>query len=463
MTDATETLIDLDRRLRDGGTTAAAETEACLARIAERDGDLGAYQAVYDDAAREAARAADSARRSGGRLGPLHGEPFALKDIVDLEDMVTTWGSEALADRIAPATGTLARRLLAAGAVLLGKTKTVECAFGGWGTNRRMGTPRNPWDGAVHRAPGGSSSGSGVAVAAGMARFAVGTDTGGSVRIPAAFCGIVGLKVTEGRLPLDGIMPLSHTLDTPGPMTRSVADAAVVFAVMDGAEGATLDRELAASDGLFAALDRGVEGLRLGVLDESERAAVAPEILALYDAALDALERRGARLAPFTAPTSFAELSDRTGRIIAAEGFAHQGALYRDRSAPMDEDVRERMLAGAGIGAADHLALIVDRPRQRERFLAEMRGLDAVLTPTAPVAPPPVGEIDQSTSPGRYTRPVNYLGLCALSVPMGLTPEGLPGGLQIVARPNAEATALQVGAALETAVAHGAGPAAYQS
>ncbi|MGM0583738.1 MAG: amidase [Pseudomonadota bacterium] len=449
MTDSSDTLADLDRRLGAGETSTLAETEARLSRIAERDERLGAWQAVHETEAREAARAADSARGAGGRLGPLHGATFALKDIVDLEGRVTTWGSAALAERVAPATGTLARRLLGAGAVLLGKTKTVECAFGGWGTNQRMGTPRNPWDARTHRVPGGSSSGSAVAVAAGMARFAVGTDTGGSVRLPAAFCGIVGLKVTEGRLPLDGIMPLSHTLDTPGPMTRRVLDAAIVFEVMRGTEGTALDRDLAEGRGMFAELKRGAEGLRLGVLDATERAGVAPEILSLYDTAVARLEALGARTEVFAPPTPLAELTERTGRIIAAEGWAHHGALYRDPEQPMDEDVRARMLAGGEMGAAEYLDLILARRREAERFLTAMQGLDAVLTPTSPVAPPPLAEVDQSVSPGHFTRPVNYLGFCGLSAPMGLTAEGLPAALQVIARPNAEGMALRVGAALE--------------
>lgn len=449
MTEDTETLADLDRRLSAGETTALAETEAHLARIAELDGRLGAWQAVHDAEARQAAQAADSARGAGGRLGPLHGAPFGLKDIVDLEGRVTTWGSAALAGRVAPATGTLARRLLGAGAVALGKTRTVEFAFGGWGTNQRMGTPRNPCDAEVHRVPGGSSSGSAVAVAAGMARFAVGSDTGGSVRLPAAFCGIVGLKATEGRLPLDGIMPLSHTLDTPGPMTRRVLDAALVFEVMRGADGAALDRDLAQGRGLFAELERGAEGLRLGVLDDGARARVAPEILALYDAALVRLEGLGARIAPFTPPVPFEELAARTGGIIAAESFAHHGALHADPRSLVDEDVRARVLAGGEMSAAEYLALIVDRRPQAERFLQAMRGLDALLTPTAPVAPPPAAEADQAESPGLFTRPVNYLGFCGLSAPMGLTPGGLPGGLQIVGRPGDEAMALRIGGAFE--------------
>lgn len=453
--DPTDTLAALDLRLRAGETTAEAETEAHLARIAAEDAELGAWQAVYAEAARAAARAADAARASGGRLGPLHGATVGIKDIVDLEGMVTTWGSAALAERVAPATGTLVRRLLAAGAVVLGKTKTVECAFGGWGTNQRMGTPRNPADRTAHRAPGGSSSGSGVAVAAGTARFAVGTDTGGSVRIPSAFCGIVGLKVTEGRLPLDGIMPLSHTLDTPGPMTRTVADAALVFAVMDGMEGAALDRAMALGEGVFGALGRGVEGLRLGVLDAAERAQVTPEILALYDAAVEALARRGARCVPLSPPTPIGELTARTGGVISAEGYAHHRALYGDPAQPMDEDVRARMLEGGTIGAPAYLAEIVARPQERTRFLAAVRDLDAVLTPTAPMAAPRLEEVDQAISPGRFTRWVNYLGLCGLSVPMGRTAAGLPGGLQIVARPHDEAMALRVGAALEAAMAEG--------
>ena len=169
-------------------------------RIESLDGKLGAYQAVYADEARELARGAQAAIRSGQIIGPFHGIPFALKDIVDVEGRITTAGHAGWSERVSPTTATIARRLMAAGGILLGKTKTVEVAMGGWGTNQRMGTPHNPWDPDRARTPGGSSSGSGVAVAAGLATAAVGTDTGGSVRLPAAWCGITGLKVTEGHL-----------------------------------------------------------------------------------------------------------------------------------------------------------------------------------------------------------------------------------------------------------------------
>ena len=189
---------------------------------------------MYAADARLAAEAADKAIRAGHAVGPLHGVPVALKDLVDLEGRVTTGGSKVWAKRVSAVTATLARRLISAGMIVLGKTHTVEFAMGGWGTNTHMGTPWNPWDATVHRTPGGSSSGSGVAVAAGLAPAAIGTDTGGSVRLPASWCGIVGLKVTVGRISTFGVLPLSTTLDTPGPMARSVEDAALLYRVLNG-------------------------------------------------------------------------------------------------------------------------------------------------------------------------------------------------------------------------------------
>src|SRR5258705_1103440 len=184
--------------------------------------------------ARLAAEGADRAIRSGHRMGPLHGVPIALKDLVDLEGRVTTGGSKVWANRVSPVTATLAERAIAAGMIVLGKTHTVEFAMGSWGTNTHMGTPRNPWDLAVHRTPGGSSSGSAVAVAAGLAPIAIGTDTGGSVRLPAGSCGIVCLKVTAGRISTYGVLPLSFTLDTPGPIARSVEDTALIYPRLSG-------------------------------------------------------------------------------------------------------------------------------------------------------------------------------------------------------------------------------------
>jgi len=442
---------DLADAYRDGRTSPVAALDRYLARIAELDTELGAWQAVYADEARAAAEAATAAIRSGHRIGPFHGIPFALKDIVDIEGRVTTGGCAAWRERISPQTATIARRLIAAGGILLGKTKTVEMAMGGWGTNQRMGTPRNPWDPNVARTPGGSSSGSGVAVAAGLAACAIGTDTGGSVRLPAAYCGIVGLKVTERLLPTDGIIPLSHTLDTPGPMTRSVEDTALMFETLLGRHPGDTERDRERRAGLFAAVDRGAQGLRLGSLSEAERQGVADDVLAVYDEALERLRSLGADIVPFEPPSPFDTMKDGCFAIIAAEGYYHHGELYEDETAAVDEDVRPRILAGRGLAARDYIEALEARERESARFLERMRALDAVLTPTTATAALPLEDVDQGDTPARFTRTANYLALCALNVPAGLTASGLPVGLQIMARGNDEAMAIRAGAALEAA------------
>src|SRR5215469_11976243 len=245
--------------------------DAALAKIAAADAKLHAFVEVYDKEARLAAEAADKAVRSGHAIGPLHGIPIALKDLIEIEGRVTTGGSMVWRNRQSTVTATLAQRLIAAGLIVIGKTHTVECAMGGWGTNQHRGTPWNPWDPVVARTPGGSSSGSGVAVAAGFALWAIGTDTGGSVRLPAAWCGLTGLKTTIGRVSTYGILPLSPTLDTPGPIARSVEDAALLYNVMQGPD--PLDprtRGIAPNDPL-SMLRRGVRGLRLARMPAAER------------------------------------------------------------------------------------------------------------------------------------------------------------------------------------------------
>src|SRR3989440_1363041 len=294
--------------------------DALLARIASQDGKLHAYVEVFADDARLAAEAADKAIRSGHRVGPLHGVPIALKDLIDLEGRVTTGGSEVWRERRSAVTATLARRLIAAGMIVLGKTHTVEFAMGGWGTNEHLGTPWNPWDLETPRTPGGSSSGTGVAVASGMAPWGIGTDTGGSVRLPASWCGLSGLKTTIGRVSTYGILPLAPSLDTPGPMARSVEDAALLYSVMQGTD--PLDpRTLSApapSDPM-PGLRRGVRGLRLARMPNAERDGCTPEMLAAYDEALDTLGRLGAEIVDLALPCRFDDATRATGRIIGPE------------------------------------------------------------------------------------------------------------------------------------------------
>src|SRR3954462_1697915 len=224
----------LAARLASGDLTSSQLVECCLQRIGRLDEKYHAFIEVYADEARAAAAAADRESKARKARGPLHGIPIALKDLIDVAGKRTTGGSMFWRERVSPVTATIAQKLTDAGMITLGKTHMVEFAFGAWGTNQTMGTPWNPWDKAMARSPGGSSSGSGVAVAAALAPAALGSDTGGSVRIPASLCGIVGLKTTVGRVSNYGTLRLSETLDTLGPMTRDVEDAALLFNAMHG-------------------------------------------------------------------------------------------------------------------------------------------------------------------------------------------------------------------------------------
>src|ERR687891_1672815 len=257
------TITDLASLIRSGEPTGPVQlTEACLERIAGLDKRLHAFIAVTRDRALAEARAAETLLRGGHDLGPLHGIPYAVKDLYDVKGRATTAGTRLLAGNVAARDCPAVRRLAAAGMVLLGKTHTVQFAFGGVGINHDHGTPHNPWSPTPH-APGGSSSGSGVAVGAGLAPAALGTDTGGSVRIPAALCGTVGFKTTVGRISRAGVYPLSWTLDSVGPLARSVEDAALVYQALQGVDRADETTVGVAPHDVLADLKRGVKGLRL--------------------------------------------------------------------------------------------------------------------------------------------------------------------------------------------------------
>src|SRR6267142_291855 len=444
-------VAELSRAFETRALSPVDVVDTLLARIRRRDPALHAYIAVYADAARLATEGADRSIRSGHRVGPLHGVPIALKDLVDLQGRVTTGGSKVWSDRVSPVTATLAERLIGAGMIVLGKTHTVEFAMGSWGTNTHMGTPRNPWDLKVHRTPGGSSSGSGVAVAAGLAPVAIGTDTGGSVRIPAAWCGIVGLKVTAGRISTYGVLPLSTTLDTPGPLARSVEDAALIFRVLNGPD--PRDPQTLSWSPLdpLPSLRSGVGGLRLAVMPDAERTGVAADVLAAYDASVDALARLGARIVRPALPHRFGDYAAATGRIISAEGYRFVGHLVDDMSLPVDPHIRPRIQPGRTISSRDYLLALAQMSDQRREFAAALADADALLTPTTQTAALPIDQVDQSGTPAYFTRAGNYLGLCGLAVPNGFTPGGLPTSLQILGHPGDETTVLRIGWAYEQA------------
>jgi aspartyl-tRNA(Asn)/glutamyl-tRNA(Gln) amidotransferase subunit A len=432
-----------------GETTPTDLIDATLTNISRLEDKLAAFEIVLADNAREAADAATKAIASGHRIGPFHGIPFALKDLIDVEGLRTTGGTRQREDHVAEASAAIARRLIAAGGILIGKTKTVEVAYGAWGTNQVRGTPWNPWDAETHRMPGGSSSGSGVAVAARMATCAVGTDTGGSVRIPSAACGLTGLKVTEGRLPLNGIVPLSHTLDTPGPMARSVEDAAIMFEVMDGRHPANTDRDLRERNGLFAEIERGVSGLTLGCLTDADRDGIDQDVVDQYDDAITRLKMLGAEIVPFALPVPIEHMKRDVGTLISSEGYFHHGDMYETPSNQVDTDVAPRILLGAKIPSKQYIQALVRRQAHKVETLKAMDGLAAFLTPTMPTLPLPISEVDQSGTPAVFTRGINYLGFCATAQPIALTSAGLPTSLQTAARPGDETMALRIAAAYE--------------
>jgi aspartyl-tRNA(Asn)/glutamyl-tRNA(Gln) amidotransferase subunit A len=421
-----------------------------LERIARLDPKLHAFVEVYGADARLAAEAADKAIRAGQAVGPLHGVPVALKDLIDLEGRITMGGSAALRGRRSTVTATIAGRMIAAGMIVLGKVHTVEFAMGGWGTNPHLGAPWNPWDAAVHHTPGGSSSGSGVAIAARLSPWAIGTDTGGSVRLPASFCGITGLKVTIGRVSRFGIIPLSETLDTPGPMARSVEDAALLFNVLQGPDPLDATTRGVIPDDPLPSLYRGVRGLKLARMPEAEREGVVSAMLDAYDRAIDTLAALGAEIVDLTLPFRFADLVAMQA-VLLAEAYFYNGHLAEDQAAVLDPAVRKRVLSGARISANEYLrtkALIQDL---KARFYASMAGIDALLTPTTETPAIPVAKVDQDVVPSRYTRFGNLLELCALAVPNGFIEKGLPLSLQIVCRGYEEATALRIGQAYQQA------------
>jgi aspartyl-tRNA(Asn)/glutamyl-tRNA(Gln) amidotransferase subunit A len=442
---------ELSRQLLSRRLSPVELTEAYLARIAAQEPKLHAYVDVYAEEARLAARGAEAAIRAGQAVGPLHGIPIALKDLIELEGRVVTGGCEAWTQRRATRTATLARKIIAQGMIVLGKTHTVEFAMGGWGTNSRRGTPWNPWDPKRQRTPGGSSSGSGVAVAAALAPWAVGTDTGGSVRLPASWCGITGLKTTIGRISTHGVLPLSTTLDTPGPMARNVEDTALLYAVMQGADPLDpLTRGLPYTDPM-PALKRGVRGLRLARMPQVERQHASADVLAAYDRSLAELERLGAEIVSVDLPFLFADVAAFNLRIMAAESYTILHELIDDEKAPLDPHVRPRIAAGRTITAQAYIEALQMRTVMKQQFAAALDGIDALLTPTTMTTALPLDEVDQTKAPAHYTRFGNYLDLCALALPNGIAPDGLPTSLQIVCRANDEATALRVGWAYQDA------------
>lgn len=415
-------------------------TDYFLARIDRLDARFHSYKVVlHESARREAKGARDAAPRS-----PLHGIPFAVKDVFDVAGLATTMGSRLLADRIAVRDAAAVRSLRDAGMIVLGKTHMVQFAYGGVGINNEDGTPLNPWAAEPH-VPGGSSSGSAVAVAAGLAPCALGSDTGGSVRIPAALCGITGLKTTEGSLDMSGVAPLSWTLDSIGPMCHSAEDAALLYATMSG-------------DDVVPALEPDLRGVRLAFAETVFWDEVDPEVAEAVSASGEVFRELGAVVASISFEQAVETLRlNPNGLVTKAEAYAVNREFIENHFERIDPIIANRMLSARDILAIDYIKAKRDWVGLRGRVLEGLRGLDALLVPTTPIPAMPLSKVMESLDSYdrinrlylRNTAIGNVLGFCGISVPCGFTLSGLPIGLMIYGKPNQEWTILRIAGAFQ--------------
>jgi aspartyl-tRNA(Asn)/glutamyl-tRNA(Gln) amidotransferase subunit A len=454
-----QSLSALSQHIRSGALSPVELTEHYLSRIAALDHTLHAFRLVSRERALAQAQAAELAVRAGMDIGPLHGIPYAAKDLFDVKGLPTTAGANLLHHNIAAADATVIRRLTQAGMILLGKTHTVQFAYGGVGINHQHGTPHNPWHPTPH-APGGSSSGSGVAVAAGLAAMALGTDTGGSVRIPASLCGTVGLKTTVGQISRAGVFPLSWLLDSVGPLTRSVEDAAMVFQCLQGADPHDAATREAQARDVLSGLQDGVRGLWLAFAETAFWDQVDPEVAQAVRSSGDVLSTLGARVESIAFPEAAEaqELNPR-GLVVAAEAYAIHQARIEQHLAEYDPIVSQRIMQGKQVTATEYLSLTRAWAELRSKVQRTLHNVDALLVPTTMLPALPVETIDASMDTYtahnlQYLRNTvigNVLNLCALSIPCGFTGQGLPIGLMIYGKPFQEDVVLRIGYAFEQA------------
>lgn len=456
---AFESISSLSSGIANGRTTPVKIAEELLGRIDKLDGRLHAFINVMPDHALAQARAAEVAQKSGAKSGPLTGIPYAAKDLFDVKGVPTTAGTRLLANNIAREDCTVVRKLDAAGMVLLGKTHTVQFAYGAAGLNHDQGTPHNPWHAEPH-VPGGSSSGSAVAVASGMVPFALGTDTGGSVRVPAALCGIVGLKTTVGRISRAGVYPLCWTLDSVGPITRSVEDAALVYQAMQGSDARDDSTAGVAVHDTLRELKDGVKGLRIAFAETTFFDDLDPEVEKAVRETGKVFAALGARVTSLAVPEVAAAWAEKhRGLLIPAEGCVANRAFLDDHLDELDPAIGPRMLTGRTLSAPDYFLLLRRYAELREQVRATLRDVDALIVPTTMVPPRPVAALDASPQAYldhnmRYHRNTgigNILNLCGVSLPCGFTAGGLPIGLQVYAKPFDEDMALRVAYAYEQA------------
>jgi aspartyl-tRNA(Asn)/glutamyl-tRNA(Gln) amidotransferase subunit A len=432
-------------------------TQSCLTRIAQWQPRLNAFMAIEAEAALAAADDADTALAKGNSRSALHGVPLAHKDMYYEAGKVVTCGSHIRRDFVATVTATALQRLKDAGTVRLGSLQMSEFAYGPTGHNAHYGPVRNPF--ALDHITGGSSSGSGSAVAARLTFAALGSDTGGSVRMPAHFCGVTGLKTTVGRVSRAGAMPLSQSLDTVGPLARSAEDCALLLGLMAGADPHDLTAAAGPLPDYVAATRQAMKGVKIGVPAAFYVDDLDPEVARVLDETIAALKHEGAEIVSVELPDQ-RQLTAACQLVIAVEAAAFHKRWMIERPQDYGPQVLMRLQNGLAIPGVSYLEAMRWRGLALSAHIAAVAGVDAVIAPVAPMAAPTIAESDVGNSPDaeaviqrltRFTRPINYLGLPSLAIPCGFTRSGLPVGMQLIGRSFDEATLLRIGAAFQRA------------
>jgi aspartyl-tRNA(Asn)/glutamyl-tRNA(Gln) amidotransferase subunit A len=451
-------LADAASKVRTREVSPVDLVQAALARIRATDDILRSYITVFEEQALQVAKAAEIMAAAGHNLGPLHGIPIALKDNIALRGTRTTAGSKVLGDWVPDADATIVTRLRRAGAIFIGKTNMHEFAWGGTSANPHYGAVRNPWN--TERFPAGSSGGSGVTVAARSCFGAVGTDTGGSIRLPSAINGVAGIRPTYGRVSNHGIIPLAWSMDTAGPMTRTVEDCALMFGAMAGydpEDPTTADRPCADYN---AGLRDGVRGLRIGVVPGYFFHHLQPPVHDAVQAALAAFEQLGAQIVEVEIDNIHGNISAQL-TIESAEPSTYHQRWLRERPQDYGDDVRALLEVGELLLATHYLQAQRYRTLLRNEFINAFRKVDVFVCPTLPFTATKLGattvviengvEEDMLSAIMQFTGVASLTGLPALNVPCGFDADGMPIGMQLIGRPFDEATLFRMGHAFQVA------------
>jgi aspartyl-tRNA(Asn)/glutamyl-tRNA(Gln) amidotransferase subunit A len=425
--------------------------QAHLDRIASVEPRLNCFITLTAEAALARAHEADAEIQSGIYRGPLHGIPIALKDLYETRGVKTTAGSLFFKDWVPKENAAVVDRLNAAGAINLGKLNMHEIALGVTSNNPHFGACHNPWE--LDRSPGGSSGGSGAALAAGLCMGSLGSDTGGSIRIPASLCGIVGLKPTYGRISLRGIVPLSWNLDHPGPMARRTRDVALLFQVIAGydpEDPASIDMGV---PDYGVQLMGGVRGWRIALADNEFFSKGDEQVLSAVEQAAEVFAGLGANIEKVAFPGAF-EAAKNNGLMVASDAAAFHRQRLEEEWQKFGADIRQRLETGAAYTSSDYILARRSQVVLRRGFEEFFREYDLLLTASTPITAPPIeGEdaVSQAATLTRFTAPFNFTGLPAISLPCGMTDQGLPIGMQLVARPWGEVSLLRAAQAFEGA------------